>query len=94
MASATSMINLTKELLSLGVFNHLPDEELSCLQRLVMQLQIAPGITEINPLICYWYKGDYYNYAFPVRLLQKCNEHLQQMHKPMIEMYSEEFVEI
>lgn len=83
-----SLVNLTRELLSSGVFNHLPDNEIARLHWMILQGQVS-----LQPLLSYWYRGDYYSSNASPRLLQQCNEVLQRMGQPLIDVYGEEFYE-
>jgi hypothetical protein len=47
----------------------------------------------LQPLLTYWYRGDYYSSNASPRLLQQCNECLQRMGQPLIDVYGEEFYE-
>lgn len=86
----TSLVNLTRELLSSGVFNHLPDNEIARLHWMILQGQRE---VPVQPLLSYWYRGDYYASNASPRLLQQCNEYLQRMGQPLIDVYGEEFYE-
>lgn len=89
---ANSLIDLTRELLSSGVFNHLPDNEIGRLHWIILQGQRDEEVS-LQPLLSYWYRGDYYSSTASSRLLQQCNEYLQRMGQPMIDVYGEEFYE-
>jgi hypothetical protein len=84
------LVNLTRELLNNGIFNHLPDNEISRLHWLIMQ---GDEGLPLQPLFSYWYRGDYYSSNANPRLLQQCNEHLQRMGQPMIDVFGEQFYE-
>ncbi len=88
-----SFIDLTRELLSCGVFNHLPDNEVSRLHWLILGDQTRCTSTSLQALLGYWYKGDYYASNISPKLLQQCNELLQSLRRPPIEVYVEEFFE-
>jgi len=47
----------------------------------------------LQPLFSYWYRGEYYSSNASPRLLQQCNEYLQRMGQPLIDVYGEEFYE-
>jgi hypothetical protein len=85
---ANALIDLTRELLNSGVFNHLPDNEIARLHWMILQGQRDE---QIPLLFSYWYRGDYYSSGTSTRLLQQCNEYLQRMGQPMIDVYGEEF---
>ena len=87
----TTLVDLTRELLSSGVFNHLPDDEIGRLHWMILQGQ--DETVPLQPLLTYWYRGDYYSSNASPRLLQQCNEYLQRMGQPMIDVYGEEFYE-
>ena len=86
------LIDLTRELLNNGVFNHLPDNEIARLQWMILQGQSDEGIA-LKPLFSYWYRGEYYSSNASGRLLQQCNEYLQRLGQPLIDVYGEEFYE-
>ena len=87
-----SLVDLTRELLSGGVFNHLPDNEIARLHWMILQGQ-REGQVPVQPLLSYWYRGDYYSSNASPRLLQQCNECLQRMGQPPTDVYGEEFYE-
>ena len=87
-----SLVNVTRELLSNGVFNHLPDNEIARLHWMILQGQ-REGELPVQPLLSYWYRGDYYSSNCSPRLLQQCNEYLQRMGQPLIDVYGEDFYE-
>jgi hypothetical protein len=87
-----SLVDLTRELLSGGVFNHLPDNEIARLHWIILQGQREDQVS-VQPLLSYWYRGDYYSSNASPRLLQQCNEYLQRMGQPPIDVYGEEFYE-
>lgn len=87
-----TLVDLTKELLSHGIFNHLPDNEISRLHWMIVQGQQDDAIP-LQPLFSYWYRGDYYSSNANPHLLQQCNEYLQRMGQPLIDVYGEEFYE-
>jgi hypothetical protein len=86
------LINLTRELLNNGVFNHLPDDEIARLHWMIMRSG-AEDKMPVQPLLSYWYRGDYYSPRVSPRMLQSCNEFLQRMGQPFIDVYGEEFYE-
>ena len=86
------LIDLTRELLSSGIFNHLPDDEIARLHWMIMQGGRDEKMS-LPPLLSYWYRGDYYSQGSSPYLLQRCNEFLQRMGQPMIDVYGEEFYE-
>lgn len=86
------LIDLTQELLSKGIFNHLPDNEIARLHWMLVQGQRDEKLP-LQPLLSYWYRGDYYSSNGSPRLLQQCNEYLQRMGQPLIDVYGEEFYE-
>ena len=86
------LVDLTRELLNSGVFNHLPDNEIARLHWMILQGQ-GEGQVSLQPLFSYWYRGDYYSSNASPRLLQQCNEYLQRMGQPLIDVYGEEFYE-
>jgi hypothetical protein len=86
------LIDLTQELLSSGVFNHLPDNEIARLRWMILQGRQQEKIP-IRSLFSYWYRGDYYSSHCPPHLLQQCNEYLQRIGQPLIDVYGEEFYE-
>ena len=87
-----TLIDLTAELLSCGVFNHLPDGEIARLSMMVLQGR-RDGKIPARPLLNFWYRGDYYSSNCSPYLLQQCNECLQRIGQPMIDVYGEEFYE-
>jgi hypothetical protein len=87
-----TLINLTRELLNRGIFNHLPDNEIARLHWMIMQSD-KYGNLPLQPLLSYWYRGDYYSSNGSPRMLQLCNESLQRMGQPLIDVYGEEFYE-
>ena len=87
-----TLIDLTRELLSSGVFNHLPDNEIARLHWMIMQCQREDQLP-LQPLLSYWYRGDFYISNASPRLLQQCNEYLQRLGQPLIDVYGEEFYE-
>jgi hypothetical protein len=87
-----SLVDLTRELLSGGIFNHLPDNEIARLHWMILQGQREDQVS-VQPLLSYWYRGDYYSSNCSPRLLQQCNEYLQRMGQPLIDVYGEEFYE-
>ncbi|HLI93438.1 MAG TPA: hypothetical protein VKU83_07505 [Puia sp.] len=86
------LVDLTRELLSSGVFSHLPDNEIARLHWMILQGQ-RDEPKSFQPLFSYWYRGDYYSSPASLRLLQQCNEYLQRMGQPLIDVYGEEFYE-
>jgi hypothetical protein len=90
--TSTTLADLTRELLSNGVFNHLPDDEIGRLHWIILQGQRGEELP-LQPLLTYWYRGDYYSSNASPRLLQQCNEYLQRMGQPLIDVYGEEFYE-
>ena len=89
---ANALVDLTRELLSSGVFNHLPDDEIARLHWMILQGQSEDEMS-LQALFSYWYRGDYYSSNASPRLLQQCNEYLQRMGQPLIDVYGEEFYE-
>lgn len=87
-----TLVDLTRELLSCGVFNHLPDNEIARLHWMIMQGQREHQLP-LQPLLSYWYRGDFYSSNASPRLLQQCNEYLQRMGQPLLDVYGEEFYE-
>lgn len=87
-----ALIDLTRKLLGNGVFSHLPDNEISRLNWMIMQGQREDQIP-LQPLLSYWYRGDFYSSNVAPLLLQQCNEFLQRMGQPVIDVYGEEFYE-
>lgn len=85
-----TLIDLTRELLNSGVFSHLPDNEIARLHWMILQ---GDDKLPLSPLFSYWYRGDYYSSNSSPRLLQQCNEYLQRMGQPLIDVYGEEFYE-
>ena len=99
-----TLVDLTRELLNSGVFNHLPDDEIGRLHWIILQLQDlrdngaertlrTSSHVPLQPLFSYWYRGEYYSSNASPRLLQQCNEYLQRMGQPLIDVYGEEFYE-
>ena len=84
------VIDLTRELLSYGVFNHLPDSDVARLHWIILQQQVKYGRPPVETLLSYWYRGDYYSADVPIRLLQQCNALLVRLGQPLIEVYIEE----
>jgi len=89
---SNKLIELTRELLSNGIFNHLPDNEIARLRWMIVQGQ-SDDTPALQPLLSYWYRGDYYASNVSPRFLQQCNECLQRMGQPPIDVYGEEFYE-
>ena len=89
---ANILIDLTRELLKSGVFNHLPENEIARLNWMLIQGQ-DDGQPPLQPFLSYWYRGDYYSSNGNPHLLQQCNEYLQRMGQPLIDVYGEEFYE-
>jgi len=89
--STTIVTDLTRELLNSGVFSHLPDDEIGRLHWMILRVQQEE--LPLQPLLTYWYRGDYYVSNASPRLLQQCNEYLQRMGQPLIDVYGEEFYE-
>ncbi len=87
-----ALVDLTRELLDSGVFSHLPGNEISRLQWMIMQGQREDQIP-LQPLFSYWYRGEFYSSNISPRLLQQCNEYLQRMGQPLIDVYGEELYE-
>jgi len=83
------IIELTREMLSGGIFNHLSDNEISRLHHCILQGKEAffPQLPEL--LISYWYQGDYFSSDVSPRFLHQCNEYLQSIGRPMIETFDE-----
>ena len=90
--STTVLADLTRELLNSGVFSHLPDDEIARLHWMILCVH-EDGELPLQPLLTYWYRGDYYASNASPRLLQQCNEYLQRMGQPLIDVYGEEFYE-
>ena len=94
-----TLVDLTRELLGSGVFNHLPDNEIARLRWMIAEGAQDNGASErsprlpLQPLFSYWYRGDYYSSNGAPRLLQQCNEYLQRMGQPLIDAIGEEFYE-
>ena len=87
-----TLVDITRELLNSGVFSHLPDNEIARLHWMIVQGQNGDHVP-LQPLFSYWYRGDYYSSNCSPRLLQQCNEYLQRMGQPLIDVYGEEFYE-
>ena len=87
-----SLVDLTKELWNAGVFGHLPDNEIARLHWIILQDSREDQVP-VQPLLSYWYRGDYYSSNASPRLLQQCNEWLQRMGQPLIDVYGEELYE-
>ncbi|MFZ4058540.1 MAG: hypothetical protein ACOYKE_10400 [Ferruginibacter sp.] len=85
MQNVYTMINLTKEMLSCGVFNHLPDDDIAYIRQLVMQLQskVPPPIW--HPLVDSWYKANFSFDDVSPKLMHQCNEYLMRMQMPLLE---------
>ncbi len=88
----STLVDLTRELLSSGIFNHLPDNEIARLRWMIVQGQRDESLP-LQPLFSYWYRGDYYSSNANPRLLQQCNEYLQRMGQPFIDVVGEGFYE-
>jgi hypothetical protein len=86
------LIDLTRELLNSGVFAHLPENEIARLNWMIMQGQREDQLS-LQPLFSYWYRGDFYSPNASPALLQQCNENLQRMGQPLIDVYGEELYE-
>lgn len=89
---AHQLVHLTRDLLNSGVFNHLPDDEIGRLHWMILQGQHDEHLP-LQPLFSYWYRGEYYSSNASPHLLQQCNEYLQRMGQPLIDVYGEEFYE-
>ncbi|MDO6433412.1 hypothetical protein Q4E93_22560 [Flavitalea sp. BT771] len=89
---AKSLIDLTRDLLSSGVFDHLPDNEIARLRWMIMQGQREDQLP-LQPLFSYWYRGDFYSPNVSPHLLQQCNEYLQRMGQPLLDAYGQELYE-
>lgn len=87
-----TLIDLTRKLLNSGVFDHLPDNEIARLQWMILQGQREDQLP-LQPLFSYWYRGDFYSSDASSGLLEQCNEYLQRMGQPRIDVYGEEFYE-
>jgi hypothetical protein len=87
-----ALVDLTRALLDSGVFSHLPENEISRLQWMIMQGQREDQIP-LQPLFSYWYRGEFYSSNISPHLLQQCNEYLQRMGQPLIDVYGEELYE-
>jgi hypothetical protein len=92
MLMTPTLVDLTRDLLNSGVFNHLPDDEIGRLHWMILQGQ-SDAQLPLAPLFSYWYRGDYYSSNASPHLLQQCNEYLQRMGQPLIDVYGEEFYE-
>ncbi len=90
--STTILADLTRELLNSGVFSHLPDDEIARLHWMILRVQQKEELP-LQPLLTYWYRGDYYIPTASPRLLQQCNEYLQRVGQPLIDVYGEGFYE-
>ena len=90
--TTTILTDLTRELLNSGVFSHLPDDEIARLHWMILRMR-EPDRVSVQPLLSYWYRGDYYTSNASPRLLQQCNEYLQRLGQPLIDVYGEEFYE-
>jgi hypothetical protein len=90
--STTILTDLTRELLNSGVFSHLPDDEIARLHWMILRVRKDDELP-LQRLLTYWYRGDYYSANASPRLLQQCNEYLQRMGQPLIDVYGEEFYE-
>jgi hypothetical protein len=87
------IVDLTRELLNCGVFSHLPDNDLSQLHWIILKDGTPETLTSRDELVGFWYRGDYYSSNIHPRLLQRCNEFLQRLGRPMIDVNCEEFLE-
>ena len=76
-------------MLSNGIFNHLPDDEVSKLYHLVAEADETSSIKLLGKLVSYWYRGEFFSTNVSPKFLQECNEHLQRIGQPMIETYYE-----
>ena len=90
--TTTILTDLTRDLLNSGVFSHLPDDEIARLHWMILRMRDADKVS-VQPLLTYWYRGDYYTSNASPRLLQQCNEYLQRLGQPLIDVYGEEFYE-
>ena len=90
--TTTNLTDLTRELLNSGVFSHLPDDEIARLHWIILRGREDSEVP-MQRLLTYWYRGDYYSPNASPRLLQQCNEYLQRMGQPLIDVYGEEFYE-
>jgi hypothetical protein len=89
---STTLTDLTRDMLNSGVFNHLPDNEIARLHWMILRVQRDEDLP-LQPLLTYWYRGDYYASNASPRLLHQCNEGLQRIGQPLIDVYGEEFYE-
>jgi hypothetical protein len=92
MNMSTILTDLTRDMLNSGVFNHLPDNEIARLHWMILRGRQDEDLP-LQPLLTYWYRGDYYASNASPRLLQQCNECLQRIGQPLIDVYGEEFYE-
>jgi hypothetical protein len=92
MLMTPTLVDLTRDLLNSGVFNHLPDAEIGRLHWMILQGE-SDGQVALAPLFSYWYRGDFYSSNASPWLLQQCNEYLQRMGQPLIDVYGEELYE-
>jgi hypothetical protein len=87
-----TLLDLTREMLDKGVFNHLPGNEIARLHWMIMQGQQEDQLP-LQPLLSYWYRGDFYASETSPLLLDKCNEYLRDTGQPHIGVYGEELYE-
>ena len=78
------VIDITRNLLNSGAFNHLSDAALTRLQWLLLGRANA---NRASQLMQYWYSGNYYTQGVPQYLLHSCNMLLLQAGKPAIDVF-------
>lgn len=88
-----ALVDLTRELLRNGIFNHLPDNEIARLHWMIVQGGRDEQLP-LQPLFSYWYRGDYYSSYGAPHLLQRCNEYLQRMGQPLIDVVGSAFYDV
>ena len=76
------VIDITRNLLNSGAFNHLSDAALTRLQWLLM----GRNTNTSAQVIQYWYSGNYFTQGVPQYLLHSCNMMLLQAGKPAIDV--------
>ena len=77
------VIDITRNLLNSGAFNHLSDAALTRLQWLLM----GRNTNTSAQVMQYWYSGNYFTQGVPQYLLHNCNMLLLQAGKPAIDVF-------
>jgi hypothetical protein len=89
MKPENKIVSLTREMLRIGIFNHLNDNDVSVLYHLLIQVQNPPTLIQQNIFISYWKRGNFFDNQFASQILLQCNEILKSMGFDIIEAYAE-----